>query len=100
MTAHNRQIKRIPTFDSEDEEREFWATHDTTDYFDLSEATLIRSPAELDAFFDLHCPKTVSVSLPGRLINELKALAHKRNVPFDDLISRFLAERIEQETRS
>ena len=100
MIAPSQHLKKIPKFESEDEEREFWATHDLTDYVDISEATLIRSPAELDAFFDLHCPKTVSVSLPGRLINELKALAHKQNVPFDDLISRFLAERIEQETRS
>ena len=28
--------KPIPKFKSEDEEREFWATHDTTEYFDLN----------------------------------------------------------------
>ena len=27
--------KPIPKFDSEDEEREFWATHDSTDYVDV-----------------------------------------------------------------
>lgn len=29
-------IKPIPKFKNEDEEREFWATHDATDYFDMS----------------------------------------------------------------
>ena len=28
--------KQIPKFESEDEEREFWATHDSTDYIDWS----------------------------------------------------------------
>ena len=29
----------IPCFVSEDEEREFWATHDSTDYIDWDEAS-------------------------------------------------------------
>jgi hypothetical protein len=29
----------IPRFSSEDEEREFWATHDSTDYIDWGEAS-------------------------------------------------------------
>ncbi|MCH7713710.1 MAG: hypothetical protein IIC99_08820 [Chloroflexi bacterium] len=31
-------MKPIPTFGSEDEEREFWATHDSTDFVDWSKA--------------------------------------------------------------
>ena len=34
----NRKLKPIPHFDNEDEEREFWDTHDSTDYFDWSKA--------------------------------------------------------------
>lgn len=30
-----KAIKPLPRFRSENEEREFWATHDSTDYFDL-----------------------------------------------------------------
>jgi len=29
-----KQLKRIPKFRSRKEEREFWETHDTTEYFD------------------------------------------------------------------
>ena len=31
----------IPTFESEDEEREFWATHDSTEYIDWGMATRV-----------------------------------------------------------
>ena len=33
-----RVLKAVPTFESEAEEREFWMTHDSTAYLDLSEA--------------------------------------------------------------
>lgn len=35
--------KPIPQFSSEDEEREFWATHDSTEYIDWSKAVLLHS---------------------------------------------------------
>lgn len=34
------QLKQIPRFQNENEEREFWATHDFTDYFDMSQALI------------------------------------------------------------
>lgn len=33
--------KQIPRFKNEDEEREFWATHDSTDYIDWDSATIV-----------------------------------------------------------
>ena len=33
-----KSLKPIPTFESEDEEREFWATHDSTEHVDWSRA--------------------------------------------------------------
>ncbi|HXV99209.1 MAG TPA: CopG family antitoxin [Anaerolineae bacterium] len=33
-----KELKEIPTFQSEDEEREFWATHDSTEYIAWDEA--------------------------------------------------------------
>ena len=32
--------KDIPTFENEDEERKFWATHDSTEYVDWDKASL------------------------------------------------------------
>ena len=36
--------KQIPEFKSEDEEREFWATHDSTEYMDWSQAERVTFP--------------------------------------------------------
>ena len=83
--------KQIPKFDSEDEERGFWATHDSTDYVDWSKAKPVALP-ELKP-----STKTVSVRLPESLLEELQLLANKRDVPYQSLLKIFLAERVEQE---
>ena len=36
--SKRKSKKQIPRFRSEDEEREFWATHDSTDYVDWKSA--------------------------------------------------------------
>lgn len=33
-----KKLKKIPKFKTESEERKFWKSHDTTDYFDWSKA--------------------------------------------------------------
>jgi len=33
-----KSLKPIPTFESEDEEREFWATHESTEHVDWNRA--------------------------------------------------------------
>ncbi len=38
--SKNKKIKPIPRFKNEDEERDFWAAHSATDYFDMSKAVL------------------------------------------------------------
>ncbi len=37
-----RNFKLIPKFKNEDEERKFWATHDSTDYIDWSKAKKVK----------------------------------------------------------
>ena len=46
-----KSLKPIPKFDSEDEEREFWATHDSTDYVDWSRIKR-RGPVDAPASVD------------------------------------------------
>lgn len=36
--------KKIPKFKTEDEEREFWAAHDSTDYVDWSKGKRVVAP--------------------------------------------------------
>ena len=86
-----RGKKNIPTFSSEDEERRFWAEHDTTDYFDWDKAVQ-PTLAELK-------PSTMSISLrlPVAMLEDLKVLANKQDVPYQSLMKLYLAERIGRE---
>ena len=89
--------KQIPKFDSEDEEREFWANHDSADYIDWSEAKRVGMPnLKPSSPHD----ETVSINLPQSVIDDLKVLAHKRDIPYESLLKIYLAERVEQEMRS
>ncbi len=85
--------KDIPTFESEDEEREFWATHDSTEYVDWDKA----SPA----YFPKLKPSTKSISLrlPEMMLDKLRLIANKRDVPYQSLIKVFLHDRINQELK-
>jgi predicted DNA binding CopG/RHH family protein len=83
--------KRVPKFKSEEEEREFWETHDSTDYINWKEAEKI-------TFSNLKpSVKKISLRLPETMLEELKLLANKRDVPYQSLLKIFLAERIEKE---
>ena len=43
--------------------------------------------------------KTISLRLPESMLNELRLLANKRDVPYQSLIKIVLQERIDQELR-
>ena len=44
MTKKTTKLKPVPRFRNEEEERAFWESHDTADYFDLSKARRVRFP--------------------------------------------------------
>src|SRR5437763_16876619 len=89
----NSKDKPIPQCTSEDEEREFWATHDSTEYIDWSKAEKNPSFSRLKP-----STRTVSIRLPESLIAALKTLANKRDVPYQSLVKIFLAEKVKEET--
>ena len=94
MTTRKRpgqRLKPIPIFRSEDEEREFWATHDTTDYIDWSQARWVTFPNLKPS------TETISLRLPAALLADLKILANRRDVPYQSLLKVFLAERLMHE---
>lgn len=83
--------KRIPDFKSEDQERAFWAEHDSADYVDWTAARR-RSFRNLRPTL-----RTISLRLPEAMIGHLKVLANKRDVPYRSLLKQFLAERLQRE---
>ncbi len=88
--------KKLPNFKTEQEEREFWDTHSSEEYVDWDKIEVINVP------FPKLKPstKTISIRLPEMMIEELKSLANKNDVPYQSLIKIYLAERIVQETAS
>ena len=88
--------KKLPNFKTEQEEREFWDTHSSEEYVDWDKIEVINAP------FPKLKPstKTISIRLPETMIEELKSLANKNDVPYQSLIKIYLAERIVQETAS
>ena len=84
-------MKRKRRFRSEDEEREYWAAHDSTKEIDWSKAKRVTLPKLRPSV------KTISLRLPDSMLEELRLLANKHDVPYQSLIKVFLAERIEEE---
>lgn len=84
-------MKKIPKFRSEDAERDFWAEADSTEYIDWKKA----KRAVLSELKPSQ--KTISLRLPEMMIEELKLLSNKMDIPYQTLIKIFLAERIKKE---
>ena len=84
-----KNFKPLPKFKSEAEEREFWETHDSTEYIDWSKAERVQFPnLKLTT-------KSISIRLPLGLINALKIEANKRDVPYQSLVKIWLNEKLQ-----
>ena len=88
-----KKLKVIPNFKNEDQERDFWASHDTTEYFDTDK------PIELDLSGLKPSTESISLRLPAYLLARIKQLANFKDVPYQSLIKVFLADRVKQELR-
>ena len=84
-------MKKIPKFKTEAEERDFWATADSSDYIDWSKAKRMLLPNIKPSL------RTISLRLPELMLEELKLIANKRDVPYQSLIKIFLSERLSKE---
>lgn len=81
--------KPLPEFRSEDEERVFWETHDSTAYVDWNQAERVRFP-------NLKPSSTsISLRLPVTLLERIKIAANKRDVPYQSLIKMWLSEKVD-----
>jgi predicted DNA binding CopG/RHH family protein len=90
-TKTKKNLKVLPTFSSEEQERNFWAREDSADYLDWTKAQRVVFPNLKPSL------RTISLRLPVTLIARLKLLANKRDVPYQSLLKSFLAERVRKE---
>lgn len=86
-----KNLKPIPKFKTEKEERNFWSTHDSTDYADWSKARKVVFPNLKPTY------KSISLRLPIYMLDEIKLLANKKDVPYQSLMKVFLAEKVKEE---
>lgn len=87
----SKRLKEIPQFNSAEEERDFWSQNDSTDYLDWSKSEYVVFPKLKPT------TKTISLRVPEYMLEEIRTLANKRDVPYQSLIKVFLKERIDQE---
>ena len=86
---HMAKSKR--KFKNEDQERNYWAETDSSEHFDLDKGRHIRLPKLKPS------TQTISLRLPEDLLEEIKTMANKRDVPYQSLIKILLKEKIEEE---
>lgn len=86
-------MKKIPKFKSEDDEREFWATNSSLEFFDISKARRVEFPNLKPSL------RSISIRLPEAMISSLKVMANSYDVPYQSLIKILLARGIENERR-
>ena len=85
----SRTRKTVPDFATEAEERAFWESQDSTDHVDWSKAEKVR-------LSNLKPSSTsISLRLSNSLLERIKVVAGKRDVPYQSLIKIWLAEKID-----
>ena len=81
-----KKLKKLPKLKSIAEEAAFWQTHDSADYIDWNNAKRASFPHLKPS------TKTISLRLPESLLNEIRTLANKEDIPYQSLIKILLAQ--------
>ncbi len=84
----SKQLKPLPKFANEAEERHFWENHDSSEYMDWSKAQRVVLPKLKPT------TKTISLRLPQHLLDSIKSAANSRDVPYQSLIKVWLQEKL------
>lgn len=86
--------KALPKFKNEDEERKFWATHELSDVFDVKKGVNVTFPNLKPS------TRTITIRVPQALIDDLKRIANKKDVPYQSMVKIFLDEKVREEMLS
>lgn len=83
---------RIPEFENEEEEQEFWAKQSGADYIDemedVTESVVITPPK-----------RKTTVRLDDTAIERIKAIAERKGMPWQTLMRSWVYERLEDEEK-
>ena len=84
------EVKQIPKFKTETEERAFWEKHNSSVFLDWRKAKLANFPNLKPS------TKTISLRLPEGLLDRIKIEANKRDMPYQSLIKAWLADDVQE----
>jgi len=79
-----KRFKAIPKFNNEEEERDFWATADSSEYFDYDEAEEVHFPNLKPT------SRSISIRIPEWMLDRVKAKANEINIPYQSLIKQYI----------
>ena len=82
----NKKLKKLPKFKNEDQERKFWDTHSSADYFDWSKAQNVIFPNLKPT------SRSISLRLPEYIISQVKVQANKLDIPYQSLMKQYIAK--------
>lgn len=85
---------RIPKFNTEDQERNFWAKVDLADYFELEDFQAVSFPNLKPS------SRSVSIRLPVPMLLRLKEQANELSIPYQSLIKQYLAREIQRSSKA
>jgi len=88
-----KKLKEIPIHKNEDAEREFWSENDSTEFIDWDDAESVVLPKLKPS------TKTISLRISASMLDKIRLVANKRDVPYQSLIKFFLQERIDEELK-
>jgi predicted DNA binding CopG/RHH family protein len=94
MPKAKKAARKVPKFENEDQERKFWASHDSTEYLNWRQGRRVKLPNLRPT------TRVISIRLPEMMIEKLKILANKRDVPYQSLLKMYLAEKLDEEQRA
>ncbi len=81
-----KKLKKIPKFNTEAEEREFWQTVDSTEYVDYSKM-------EKWIFPNLRLTSVpITIRMPEGLLDRIKVKAHALDMPYQTYIKQLIQQ--------
>ena len=84
-------MKKLPNFKNEDDERKFWAKNSPLEFLESKKLRLTGFPNLRPS------SRTISIRLPESLLESIKVLANKKDVPYQSMLKILLAEAVREE---
>ncbi len=80
----------LPQFKSEEEEIAFWETIDITEYYESSDFKRVYSATAIPT-------EAVALSIPIGVVSDLKAIAQKQHVSYQEVMQKYIYKGLEQD---